>query len=75
VLTPDWYKTAGILSAQEGITVQQYFDRLAGEMTPLGRYASPEEVAKTFVFLASKQSSYTLGTSIDVDAGAKRTLS
>jgi len=75
VLTPDWYKTAGILSAQEGITVQQYFDRIAGEMTPLGRYASPEEVAKTFVFLASKQSSYTLGTSIDVDAGAKRTLS
>ena len=74
VLTPDWYKTAGILSKQEGITVQQYFDRIAGDMTPLGRYASPEEVAKTFVFLASKQSSYTLGTSIDVDAGAKRTL-
>jgi len=75
VLTPDWYKTAGILSKQEGITVQQYFDRIAGDMTPLGRYASPEEVAKTFVFLASKQSSYTLGTSVYVDAGAIRTLS
>jgi NAD(P)-dependent dehydrogenase (short-subunit alcohol dehydrogenase family) len=74
VLTPDWYKTAGILSKQEGITVQQYFDRIAGEMTPLGRYASPEEVAKTFVFLASKQSSYTLGTSVYIDAGAIRTL-
>jgi len=74
VLTPDWYKTAGILSQQEGITVQQYFDRIAGAMTPLGRYASPEEVAKTFVFLASKQSSYTLGTSINVDAGAIKTL-
>jgi NAD(P)-dependent dehydrogenase (short-subunit alcohol dehydrogenase family) len=74
VLTPDWYKTAGILSKQEGITVQQYFDRIAGEMTPLGRYASPEEVAKTFVFLASKQASYTLGTSVYVDAGAIKTL-
>jgi len=75
VLTPDWYKTAGILSAQEGITVQQYFDRITGDVTPLGRYASPEEVAKTFVFLASKQSSYTFGTSVYVDAGAIKTLS
>jgi len=74
VLTPDWYKTAGILSKQEGITVQQYFDRIAGAMTPLGRYASAEEVAKTFVFLASKQSSYTFGTSVYVDAGAIKTL-
>jgi len=74
VLTPDWYKTAGILSKQEGITVQQYFDRIAGEMTPLGRYASPEETAKTYVFLASKQSSYTLGTTIYTDAGAIKTL-
>ena len=74
VLTPDWYKTAGILSQQEGITVQQYFDRIAASMTPLSRYASPEEVAKTFVFLASKQSSYTLGTSVYVDAGAIKNL-
>ena len=74
ILTPDWYKSAGILSKQEGITVQQYFDRIAAEMTPLSRYASPEELAKTFVFLASKQSSYTLGTSVYVDAGAIKTL-
>jgi len=74
VLTPDWYKTAGILSEQQGISVQQYFDNIAGAMTPLGRYASPEEVAKTFVFLASKQSSYTFGTSVYVDAAAIKTL-
>ena len=74
ILTPDWYKSAGILSKQEGITVQQYFDRIAKDMTPLARYASPEELAKTFVFLASKQSSYTLGTSVYVDAGAIKTL-
>ena len=74
VLTPDWYKTAGVLSKQEGITVEQYFDRIAASMTPLSRYASPEEVAKTFVFLASKQSSYTLGTTVYLDAGAIKTL-
>ena len=74
VLTPDWYKTAGILSRQEGITVQQYFDRIAASMTPLSRYASPEEIAKTFVFLASKHSSYTFGTSVYVDAAAIKTL-
>ena len=75
VLTPDWYKTAGILSEQEGISVQEYFDRIAESMTPLSRFASPEEVAKTYVFLASKQSSYSLGTSFYVDAGAIKTIS
>jgi NAD(P)-dependent dehydrogenase (short-subunit alcohol dehydrogenase family) len=74
VLTPDWYKTAGILSKQEGITVRQYFDNIAQAMTPLGRYASAEEAAKLYVFLASKQASYCLGTSFHVDAGALKTL-
>ncbi|MGL4986190.1 MAG: SDR family NAD(P)-dependent oxidoreductase [Treponemataceae bacterium] len=75
VLTPDWYKTARILSEKEGITVQQYFDNIANSMTPIGRYASPEEVAKFYVFLASKQASYCLGTNFHVDAGALKTIS
>jgi NAD(P)-dependent dehydrogenase (short-subunit alcohol dehydrogenase family) len=74
VLTPDWYKTAGILSKKEGITVEQYFENIAKSMTPIGRYASPEEVAKFYVFLASKQASYCLGTNFHIDAGALRTL-
>jgi NAD(P)-dependent dehydrogenase (short-subunit alcohol dehydrogenase family) len=75
VLTPDWYKTAGILSKQEGITVQQYFDRIAASMTPIKRYASPEETAKFYVFLASKEASYALGSNFHFDAGAMRAIS
>jgi NAD(P)-dependent dehydrogenase (short-subunit alcohol dehydrogenase family) len=75
VLTPDWYKTAGILSEKDGITVQQYFDNIANDITPIGRFATAEETAKLYVFLASKQASYCLGTSFHIDAGAMRTLS
>jgi NAD(P)-dependent dehydrogenase (short-subunit alcohol dehydrogenase family) len=74
VLTPNWYKTAGILSEKEGITVEQYFDNIAKAMTPIGRYASTEEVARFYVFLASKQAAYCLGTNIHVDAGAIKGL-
>jgi NAD(P)-dependent dehydrogenase (short-subunit alcohol dehydrogenase family) len=74
VLTPDWYKTAGILSEKEGITVQQYFDNIAKNITPIGRFASAEEVAKFYVFLASGQASYCLGTNFHIDAGAIKTL-
>jgi NAD(P)-dependent dehydrogenase (short-subunit alcohol dehydrogenase family) len=74
VLTPDWHKTAGILSEKEGITVQQYFDNIAQAMTPIGRFATAEETAKLYVFLASGQASYCLGTSFHIDAGAVKTL-
>jgi NAD(P)-dependent dehydrogenase (short-subunit alcohol dehydrogenase family) len=74
VLTPDWYKTAGILSRQQGISVRQYFDNIAQAMTPIGRFATPEETAKLYVFLASKQASYCLGASFHIDAGAVKTI-
>jgi NAD(P)-dependent dehydrogenase (short-subunit alcohol dehydrogenase family) len=74
VLTPDWYKTAGILSEQQGITVQQYFDNIARSMTSIGRFATAEETAKLYVFLASKQASYCLGANFHIDAGAVKTI-
>ncbi|MDR0759809.1 MAG: SDR family oxidoreductase [Treponema sp.] len=74
VLTPDWYKTAGILSRQQGISVQQYFDTIAQAMTPIGRFATAEETAKLYVFLASKQASYCLGATFHIDAGAVKTI-
>jgi NAD(P)-dependent dehydrogenase (short-subunit alcohol dehydrogenase family) len=69
VLTPDWRKTAGILGAKEGITTDEYLDRVAHENAPIGRFATPEEVAHLYVFLASPQASYCVGSTYYIDGG------
>ena len=38
-------------------------------MTALKRYSRPDEIAALAAFLASNESSYITGTSIDVDGG------
>ncbi len=69
ILTPDWRKTAGILSKEEGITPDEYLDRIAKETAPIGRFASPEELANFFVFLCSPRASYCVGSTYYVDGG------
>jgi 3-oxoacyl-[acyl-carrier protein] reductase len=39
------------------------------ERIPLGRFASPEEIARVYLFLASDESSYISGAVISVDGG------
>jgi 3alpha(or 20beta)-hydroxysteroid dehydrogenase len=40
-------------------------------MIPMGRYAEPEEIAATVLFLVSESSSFLTGTAIPVDGGLK----
>ncbi len=55
---------AGI-SSVIGRDATQMFD----EMIPLGRHARPEEVARTVLYLASDQASFTTGAMLMVDGG------
>ena len=69
VLTPDWRKTATQLTAGTDKTPDQYLDELAKDLAPIGRFASPEEMADFFVFLCSPRSSYCVGSTYYVDGG------
>jgi len=74
ILTPDWKKTAAILTKDTATTVDQYLDKIAKDNTPIGRFASPEELAHFYVFMCSARSSYCVGSSYYVDGGWLKTM-
>ena len=43
--------------------------RLFDELIPLGRHATPREIARSVLYLASSQSSFTTGSTLRVDGG------
>lgn len=53
------------LSTVLGANATEFFDR----QIPLGRHARPEEIAKSVLYLASSQSSFTTGSTLVVDGG------
>lgn len=69
ILTPDWQKTATLLTKGKDITWEQYLDKIAKDNTPIGRFGTPEELANFFVFLCSPRASYCVGASYYVDGG------
>jgi NAD(P)-dependent dehydrogenase (short-subunit alcohol dehydrogenase family) len=69
VLTPDWKKTARQLTAGTDLTWEQYLDGIARDNAPIGRFATPEELADFFVFLCSPRASYCVGSTYYVDGG------
>lgn len=69
VLTPDWVKTAKQLTESSEQTHEEYLDGVAKRFAPIGRFASPEEMAHFFVFLCSDKASYCVGSTFYVDGG------
>lgn len=74
VLTPDWRKTATQLTQGTGRTPDQHLDAIARENAPIGRFATPEELAHFYAFLCSPRASYCVGSSYYVDGGWLRTI-
>jgi 3-oxoacyl-[acyl-carrier protein] reductase len=69
VMTGDWVKTAKLLTEGTDQTWEQYLQKIADDNAPIGRFATPEEVADFFVFLCSPRASYSVGSSYYVDGG------
>ena len=73
VMTPDWQKTAKLLTEGKDISWEEYLDQIAKDNAPIGRFASPEEIANLFVFLCSPRASYCVGSTYYIDGGWLRT--
>ncbi len=69
IRTPDWNKTAAIVSKEKGMTPDEYLSNIAKENAPIARFASPEELAQFYLFLCSPQASYCVGSNYYVDGG------
>jgi NAD(P)-dependent dehydrogenase (short-subunit alcohol dehydrogenase family) len=74
VMTPDWIKTAKLLTAGKDVTWEEYLDKIAKDNAPIGRFATPEEIANLFVFLCSPKASYCVGSTYFIDGGWLKTI-
>ena len=66
--TPMWKDVDALFAKFENKEIGQK-KREVGEEVPLGYMGSPEDVARTAVFLASDQSQYITAQTISVDGG------
>lgn len=72
ILTPDWVNTAKELAGESGF--EAHLQGVADDLAAMKRFASPAELAHTFVFLCSDRSSYTTGSTYFVDGGMLKTV-
>jgi NAD(P)-dependent dehydrogenase (short-subunit alcohol dehydrogenase family) len=59
---------AGALATLTPEMAQEFATKTLARI-PMGRFARPEEIAKTVLFLASDESSYMTGSDLVVDGG------
>ncbi len=74
IRTAPWEAAAAEFSARDGGSVDEFLDGIASEHAPIRRFATPEELAHTYLFLASEVSSYTVGENVLVDGGWLKTV-
>jgi NAD(P)-dependent dehydrogenase (short-subunit alcohol dehydrogenase family) len=69
ILTAAWENYAREITANQSMSWEEYLSGIAKEKAPIGRFASPEELADFFVFLCSPRASYCVGSTYYVDGG------
>jgi NAD(P)-dependent dehydrogenase (short-subunit alcohol dehydrogenase family) len=69
VLTEPWIAWARSEAAGTDMNWEQFLEEFAKETAPIGRFATPQEIADFIVFLCSPRASYSVGSSYYVDGG------
>jgi len=79
-LSPGYTRTERVmapirrLAEQAGETVETFAEEFASTHVPLGRLATPEEIGKLIVILASDAAAFVTGTQLLADGGASRAI-
>ncbi|CAN5595456.1 SDR family oxidoreductase [soil metagenome] len=69
ILTEAWQKHGEAEGMKKGVSAEDFLNNIAKENTPIGRFATKEELANFFLFLASPLASYCVGSTYYIDGG------